>query len=183
MSELLAGVGWLEVFAACGWAVAAGMLVLWSTSRAWARVLELHVNALWREREARYARQPLVAPAMPEAQAVALGVAAEHVRAGQLVALAPDRSDQLEAIASCDPPRACATHGRCWTHSHWDEPPPLDGARTIPLTGARAEASAARPRLEQLQDIADEYPPDTLRSRQTFGMSLPRWRSTELGDG
>lgn len=21
----------------------------------------------------------------------------------------------------CDPPGACATHGRCWTHSEWDD--------------------------------------------------------------
>lgn len=53
-----------------------------SHQRAWARVLELHVNALWSEREARYAQRPLVAP---EAQAVAL---------------APDRIDRLEAIAA-----------------------------------------------------------------------------------
>jgi hypothetical protein len=27
---------------------------------------------------------------------------------------ARDRSSE-----PCDPPKACATHGRCWTHSEW----------------------------------------------------------------
>lgn len=27
-------------------------------------------------------------------------------------------------VEPCDPPNACSTHGRCWTHSDWaDEPP------------------------------------------------------------
>jgi len=29
--------------------------------------------------------------------------------------------DALMAPLQCDPPGACATHGRCWTHSDWDD--------------------------------------------------------------
>jgi hypothetical protein len=39
------------------------------------------------------------------------GCAIERQRAG---IPAPDRSAE-----PCNPPGACATHGRCWTHSEW----------------------------------------------------------------
>lgn len=31
-------------------------------------------------------------------------------------------------VAECVPALACATHGRCWTHSDWDEEPTSPGA-------------------------------------------------------
>lgn len=32
----------------------------------------------------------------------------------------------------CDPPNACATHGRCWTHSEWDDMPGPTGRLPTP---------------------------------------------------
>ncbi len=52
--------------------------------------------------------------------------------------LAPDRSAE-----SCAPPNACATHGRCWTHSEW-----VDEARCDPpgacTSGSRCAAHEVR---------------------------------------
>ena len=39
------------------------------------------------------------------------GCEIQRLRAGQPTA---DR-----AVEACSPPGACATHGRCWTHSSW----------------------------------------------------------------
>lgn len=38
--------------------------------------------------------------------------------ARELAALFPLSDDE----APCNPPGACASHGRCWTHSVWDDP-------------------------------------------------------------
>jgi hypothetical protein len=32
----------------------------------------------------------------------------------------PRQGDLFATRAPCDPPSACATHGRCWMHSEWD---------------------------------------------------------------
>jgi hypothetical protein len=37
----------------------------------------------------------------------------------------PDRSEE-----PCSPPDACATHGRCWTHSEWVDEARRDGEVT-----------------------------------------------------
>lgn len=65
------------------------------------------------------------------------GCTIERARAG---IRAPDRSAD-----PCDPPEACASHGRCWTHSEWLDPaecdPPnacMDGI----ACGAHGKASA-----------------------------------------
>lgn len=38
-----------------------------------------------------------------------------------LIPLSPVARPRLPA--PCDPPDACETHGRCWTHSTWDIAP------------------------------------------------------------
>lgn len=79
-----------------------------SHQRAWARVLELHVNALWSEREARYARRPLVAPEV--CQTDERIVDALKARASAKLAERP--------LVAAEPAAR-------------PEPPPLDGARTL----------------------------------------------------
>jgi hypothetical protein len=37
--------------------------------------------------------------------------------------------------AACDPPAACSTHGRCWTHSEWHATG-CDGNHALPACGA-----------------------------------------------
>jgi hypothetical protein len=36
----------------------------------------------------------------------------------------PDLDKPADDSAACDPPDACKTHGRCWTHSDWQKDPP-----------------------------------------------------------
>lgn len=47
----------------------------------------------------------------PSVQCSCYGCEIERLRAG---IQPPDRS-----MEPCSPPDACATHGRCWTHSTW----------------------------------------------------------------
>ena len=139
-------------------ALAAVGVAYGSHQRAWARVLELHVNALWSEREARYAQRPLVAPdherlveALTEEAQVDFARARDRLvqqlvqPEAQAVALAPDRIDLCEAIGSAQP-----------------EPLPLDGARTL----VRAQQRALREAI---------VPSD----RRTHGFSLQRYQTDE----
>jgi len=47
----------------------------------------------------------------PDVACSCYGCTIERRRAGMRLV---DRSSE-----ACDPPEACATHGRCWTHSEW----------------------------------------------------------------
>ena len=42
------------------------------------------------------------------------------IAVGLLISLAKERR-YLKIMDSCDPENACETHGRCWTHSEWEE--------------------------------------------------------------
>lgn len=57
--------------------------------------------------------QPHLVAALPELKGKVLGC---------WCAPSPCHGDALVALSEgCDPPNACATHGRCWTHSDWEE--------------------------------------------------------------
>lgn len=56
-----------------------------------------------------------------------VAIAAQHRHAGPMKhrnrPRGGARNEQAELLSevACDPPDACATHGRCWTHSTWDD--------------------------------------------------------------